>query len=50
MNLIEREVVELRRRFVNLYDGVVASVDLQLRATPHRCEVTGRCEYEILPL
>jgi hypothetical protein len=44
MLLTPETLVELRRRFASFYDGVVASVELQLRATPRRCEVTVHCQ------
>jgi hypothetical protein len=44
VELTQETLVELRRRFVDFYDGVVARVDLQLRATPRRCEVTVHCQ------
>ncbi len=44
MNLTPENLVELRQRFVDFCDGVVASVDLELRATPRRCVVTVHCK------
>jgi|LNFM01.1.fsa_nt_gb hypothetical protein len=43
MNLTPERLVELRSRFVNFYDGVVATVDLQLRHGPRRCVLTVHC-------
>jgi hypothetical protein len=38
MLLTPENLVELRRRFVNFYDGVVASVELQLLKLVARIE------------
>jgi hypothetical protein len=44
MDLNPQSLSELRRRFYGFYDGVVASVELQLRAQPRICVITVHCQ------
>lgn len=44
MTLTPERLAELRERFSNFYDGVVANIDLELRAQPRRCVVTVHCQ------
>lgn len=44
MNVTPETLAELRKRCVNFYDGVVASVNMELRATPRRCVITLHCQ------
>jgi hypothetical protein len=39
VRIIETNIGELRERFYEFYDGVVCSVDVEMRSAPRTCEI-----------